>query len=127
MADDEWDGTKVRCEITGKDGAKLYSKPVTVSLRTKLRIVSQPSDKSLLPDDDVKFEIKAVGEGSLQYQWYYKKSGSDDWNVWWGHDAAVTYATVNDSWQGMQIRCVVTDESGASVESRTVNITLNEN
>ena len=127
VADDEWDGIKVRCEITGKDGAKLFSKPVTVSLRTKLRIVSQPSDKSLLPDEDVKFEIKAVGEGSLQYQWYYKKSGSDDWNVWWGHDAAVTYATVNDSWQGMQIRCVVTDESGASVESRTVNITLNEN
>ena len=126
VATDEWDGTQVRCEIIGKDGKNSYSEPINVSVRTKLRIITQPSDKNLISAEDTSFTIKAVGEGNLSYQWYYRKAGSEEWNIWWGHDTATTYATANDSWQGMQIKCVIADESGATVESRTVNISIYE-
>ena len=116
----------MRCEIIGKDGKNSYSEPINVSVRTKLRIITQPSDKNLISAEDTSFTIKAVGEGNLSYQWYYRKAGSEEWNIWWGHDTATTYATANDSWQGMQIKCVIADESGATVESRTVNISIYE-
>ena len=50
----EWNGAKVRCEVTDKQGNKIYSEPITVSVNTKLRIISQPSDKSLRPEEDVR-------------------------------------------------------------------------
>ncbi len=122
----EWNGAKVRCEVTDKQGNKIYSEPITVSVNTKLRIISQPSDKSLRPEEDVTFEVKAVGEGKLQYQWYYKKADAEEWSMWKWHETAATSATANDTWQGMQVKCVITDDSGEIVESRTVNISIYE-
>ena len=126
VAGDEWDGAQVRCVVSGKDGKTVYSKPVNVSVQTKLRIISQPPDRILSPEENAAFEIKAIGEGNLRYQWYYRKAGSEEWNIWQGHDAAVTYAVANDSWQGMQVKCIITDEAGAIAESRIVNISIYE-
>ena len=122
-----WNGTRFRCEITGEDGRSIFSQPVAFSVRKALRIISQPPDRSLRADEDVTFEVKAVGEGALRYQWYYRKAGDEEWTVWKWHETSATSATANDSWQGMQLKCVITDGAGATVETRTVSISIYDN
>ena len=122
-----WNGTRFRCEITGEDGRSIFSQPVAFSVRKALRIISQPPDRSLRADEDVTFEVKAVGEGALRYQWYYRKAGDEEWTVWKWHETSATSATANDSWQGMQLKCVITDGAGATVETRIVSISIYDN
>ena len=65
-----------------------------------LEIITQPQSVTANVGDDVKFSVKASGI-SLSYQWYYKKAGATDWNLWKNHTYSSVTAGANEGWNGM--------------------------
>lgn len=122
-ANDTWDGMQVRCTVKDSSGKTVNSKTVKVTISDPLEITQQPKSVTISCADTAKFSVKATGK-NLSYQWYVKKVGADTWTVWPGHNTATTSAISNTSWNGMQVRCVVTDGSGSKVTSKAAKITL---
>ena len=122
-ANDSWDGMRVYCKVTDNAGKSVSSNAAAVTLRSELKLLSQPSDVSAKSGETVTFSVKASGSG-LRYQWYYKKAGASDWSLWKGHTTASTSAPANDSWDGMRVYCKVTDNAGKSVSSNAAAVTL---
>ena len=123
-SNESWNGMQVRCTVTDSMGSKAQSNPATVTLNLPLAITQQPQSVTANAGDTVRFAVNANGVG-LSYQWYYKKSGASAWSKWAGHTTAATSATANESWNGMQVRCTVTDESGSNVTSEVATVTVN--
>ena len=123
-ANESWNGMQVRCTVTDSMGSKAQSNPATVTLNLPLAITQQPQSVTANAGDTVRFAVNANGVG-LSYQWYYKKSGASAWSKWAGHTTAATSATANESWNGMQVRCTVTDGSGSNVTSEVATVTVN--
>ena len=106
--------------ITDAAGKTVNSDTVTVSV---LSSATQPKDVTVAAGKDATFTIKATGSG-LKYQWQYKKKGAASWSNWNGRTTASTTATANATWDGMQVRCVVTDGAGNTVNSNAAVITV---
>ena len=121
-----WNLMQVRCLITDESGAQVYSSAALITVKQELVITSQPVNLSVRTGEKVKFTVKASGTGKLGYQWYYKKSGASQWSIWKGHVTASTWATVNSTWNLMQVRCLITDESGVQVYSSAALITVSQ-
>lgn len=127
-ANDTWEGMQVYCKVTDGDGRTVDSQPATISVTNDdtLRIVKHPGDVLTSNGTLTKFAVTATGVG-LTYQWYYKKSGTSDWSKWNGHTTANTSAVSNETWEGMQVYCKVTDANGESVSSNPATIYLSYN
>lgn len=117
-------GIKADGVVTSKTWKAIESKAASVnSSASKLKITQQPKSVTVNCSDSAKFTVKASGK-NLSYQWYYKKADESSWKKWTGHNTASTSAVSNSSWNGMQVRCVVTDASGKSLTSSAAKITL---
>ncbi len=123
VSNDTWNGMQVKCVVTDGSGKTAESKAATVTLKLPLSIISQPASVTANVGDVVRFTVKARGTG-LKYQWYYKKSGASEWSKWNDHITATTTATVNGTWNGIQLRCVVTDAGGSKVTSKSATVTF---
>ena len=120
-ANDTWDGMKVYCRVTDSTGAFVNSDSATVTLVPEVSIVRSPDNAYTHAGRSVSFTVIAKGEG-LKYQWYYKKAGASDWSVWSKHTQITVTGIADDSWNGMQMRCRVTDFAGRSVYSQPARI-----
>ena len=114
----------------GKDSlpgtVKVVKAETKAAGTTELKITSQPANVSVKSGADATFTVKATGAG-LKYQWYYMKSGETAWTLWKGRIAPTFTVASNDSWNGMQVRCKITDGNGKSVTSSTVKVTVGIN
>ncbi len=90
---------------------------------TTLSITSHPANVTAKAGDSVSFSVKAEGEG-LTYQWYYKKAGQTSFSAWNGRTHASETVTPNESWNGIQLYCIVKDASGYSVKSKVITFTV---
>ena len=115
-----WDGIQLYCKITDSSGSALNSNTVSVSV---LSITTQPVNVAVAAGKNATFKVKATGSG-LNYQWQYKKTGATSWSNWNGRTTASTTATANSTWNGMKVRCIVTDGAGNKVTSSTATITI---
>ena len=115
-----WDGIQLYCVVKDSAGNTKQSDTVTVNI---LSIATQPANVTVAVGSNATFTVKATGAG-LKYQWQYKKSGATAWSNWNGRTTASTTATANATWQGMQVRCVVTDSAGNKVTSSAATITI---
>ena len=106
-------------KVTFKADTNLYA----VWSEKELKITSQPADVKVSSGADATFKVAADGCG-LKYQWYYKKAGASVWSIWTGHNTASTTATSNDSWDGMQVYCSVTNSKGDIVLSDKATVSL---
>lgn len=106
-------------KVTFKADTTLYA----VWSEKELKITSQPADVKVSSGADATFKVAADGCG-LKYQWYYKKAGASVWSIWTGHNTASTTATSNDSWDGMQVYCSVTNSKGDIVLSDKATVSL---
>ena len=88
-----------------------------------LSITQQPANQTSALGSAVTLSLKAKGEG-VTYQWYYKKTTQTSWNVWSGRTHASETVTPNESWNGIQLYCKVTDKSGKTVDSAKAKIIL---
>ena len=115
-----WDGIQLYCKITDGSGETLNSSTVTINV---LSITTQPSNVSVAVGSNATFKVVATCSG-LKYQWQYKKSGQTSWKNWGTRTTASTTATSNATWQGMQVRCIVTDSAGNKITSNAATITI---
>ncbi len=89
----------------------------------KIVIIEQPTDVLTKPNKQVTFRVVASGTG-LEYQWYYKKKNNKSWSLWRVHYTAEIQPSSNSTWDGLQVRCKITDNEGNSVYSDTASVTL---
>lgn len=88
-----------------------------------IKFTNQPASVTVASGASVSFEVAAEGSG-LKYQWVYKKNGDSKWSNWVGHTTASTTGNASSAWNGMQLRCVVTDANGHTAVSETVKVTI---
>ena len=115
------EGRQLCVEVTDKYGNTVKSDVATLHLRTaELKITSQPEDVTGTIGQKITLTVVAEGEG-LTYQWYVRDSENDSWRK-----SSCTKASnstkLNAAADGRQLYVVVTDSSGASVESRVVTL-----
>ena len=118
-----WDGIQLYCLIKASDGTWVKSNAAVIQFKTVLTITSQPQSKTVTPGDSVRISLKASGN-NLKYQWYYKKKNASSFTLWKGRTGATETVTPNETWDGIQLYCTVTDDTGASVKTDTIKITL---
>ena len=119
-----WDGWQVKCVIEDEEGNRLNSDIVNISFSKPLAIVSQPKSVTANKGDKISFTVGAEGTG-LTYQWQYRTSATGKWNNFSGGTTATLSKTAG-AWNGWQVKCVVKDKSGKSLDSSIVKITINK-
>ena len=119
-----WNAMRLYCRVSDEAGHSDNTRSAVITVERPLEITSQPSDVIAGSGDNVKFSVTAQGTGDLAYQWYYRKAGADSWSLWKGHTDRVTYATVNDTWDMMQLCCKVTDQADGSADSEPARVKL---
>ncbi len=124
-ANSTWNGMQLYCKITDASGKETSSDPITIRIEglDQLSVTAQPQDIATEANKTVSFSVKATGTG-LTYQWYYKKEGAAAWSLWKGHTTPTTKAVSNESWNGMQVYCLVKDSLGNKATSRAAKITI---
>ena len=113
---DTWNGIQLYCLIKDCYGNSVRSDVITVTLKETIRITAQPRSRTIVKGSSVTLSVKASGSG-LKYQWYFKKAGQTSWNVWKTHTHASETVTPNDTWDGIQLYCRITDSAGNSTQS----------
>ena len=115
-----WDGIQLYCKVSDSSGNSINSNTITVSV---LSIATQPKSQTIAKGSTLTISVKATGSG-LTYQWYFKKKTQTSFNVWNGHTNAKETCVPNDTWDGIQLYCLVKDAKGNSVKSDTATITF---
>ncbi len=116
-------GRWVRCSVKDKYGNTAVSGSAqmrTSAAQTAMQIISQPSDCVTNAGGQVKFTVKAVGDG-LSYQWQL----SDDNGKTWRNSSVKSanyYTTLTYVNSGRYVRCIVTDKYGSKVTSKSAQI-----
>ncbi len=118
----ERDGNQLYCVVTDSNGYSVTSDTVTLSMTKSVAITQQPASVTVRKGETATVSVEATGEG-LTYTWFVKKIGTNQFI-----QSTITtsdYAVVmTDERNGNQLYCVVTDATGASVQSETVTISM---
>ena len=122
----EYGEMKVWCVVSDGSGASVKSGVAKLILSRPLIILSQPENAGVKSGDTVYFRVAAQGTGRLNYQWYYRKYGAEEWSLWKGHTTATTFASANGTWNLMEVYCTVTDESGGKLDSERAFVKVSQ-
>ena len=105
-------------------GNKVQSNTVTVKVNSAgITITQQPQNQSIIAGTSINLTVKATGS-SLKYQWYFKKKGQTSFNIWNGRTHASETVSPNNTWDGIQLYCKITDGSGNTLNSDTVTVSV---
>ena len=121
-------GMQFRCVVTNDAGsANSDAAMLTVTVAAeKPTITTQPKDQTAAEGETATFAVKADGD-ELTYQWQYKKSDGTWQNItnsdYTGLKSAKMTVPATTGRNGMQFRCVVTNDAG-SVRSETAKLTV---
>ena len=120
-----FDGIKLRCVVTDGTGKSVTSGEATYTLAKALNITGQPENQSYIAGQKVTAKVTAEGSG-LKYQWQYKLPTDKDWINWRGTGANTSETSYNfpASFDGIKLRCVVTDGTGKSITSKEATYSL---
>ena len=100
-----------RCEVTGKDGSKLYTD--VVKAEEAFKIIEQPSDVEVMSvDETVTFEVGATGVKS--YQWQFSRDNGNSWQAtgFTGNRTSKMTVELNASRIKYLFRCELTGVDG---------------
>ncbi len=116
------DGRKVYCVITDSYGQKVQTKTVTLKMKDQLAIYSQPIDDKSTPGDYVSATVKAAGNGTVKYQWYFKNAGASKYSKS-SHKTDTYSVKMTSKVDGREVYCIITDSTGTKIKSETVTFT----
>ena len=103
---------RYNCKVTDSLGQEITGRYGTVYITEKLALSTDLSEKEIMPASGVVLRVGATGGyGTYTYKWY-----SD------GELCATTKASSIGTSAAGRYYCIVTDESGQSVQSRTCNV-----
>ena len=113
---------QVYCVVTDAYGNSEKSETVTLTLKTAVKILTQPTDASAVDGAVVKSSVVAEGDG-LTYQWYIKTPGSSKFYI--SSVTSATYACkMNAANDGRQVYCRITDAYDNYVDTEVVTLTM---
>ena len=118
-------GYQYRCTVSDQSGTSMTSAAATLTVNIPLVIVTQPANQKVEEGKTAKFTLKVNGNG-LQYQWQYKASSGGSWSSTTATGAKTATLTIPGtlSRNGYQYRCLITDQTGESVFSTVVILTV---
>ena len=96
---------------------------MTVTLKKAPVITSQPAAVAGKIGHAVEFRVGAGGT-NLKYQWQYVLKGRNNWVNFTSGNACTMKKVLNETYDDLKVRVVITDGNGNSVISNTVNVTL---
>ena len=116
-------GREIFCMIKDGSGNITNSNVVTMSYpkATGPVIVTQPSDWTGKSGQQVNVRVVAQGDG-LTYQWFYRPAGKTNWIATDDKDNAYDSVEMNQSRNGRQVYCKITDSSGYSIDTDVVTL-----
>ena len=117
-----WDGLKVKCVITDANRNQIESSTATLSLPA-VSITQQPVDVTATSGSSFTFSVQAAGNG-LSYDWKYQWPGQSNWTSWSNGKTDTLTGTMQAGWDGLKVKCVITDVSGNHTESAVVILSL---
>lgn len=93
------------------------------NIEIKPVITAEPQDTWVLLNKDATFKVVAQGTGTVNYQWWWNKTGT--WEKVPGNGITASYTLTADDmvYNGKKLRCVVTDSNG-KVTSREATLTV---
>ncbi len=116
-----------RCVVKDASGKSVTSNAAKLTVtETQLRITTQPKNVEGFAGDTATFTVAAVGKGTLSYQWQYQPEGYTTWynSTANGAKTASLSIGITDARNGQKYRCVVSDSTGASVESNAATLSV---
>ena len=119
-------GREIYCVITDAYGNSVTTDTVKLGLeeaRTELKITKQPVSMAVADGESVTVSFTAQGDG-LTYKWYYKNKGASKFSVTTTFKSNSYNTTMNESRDGREVYCVVTDKYGNSIQTDTVTISI---
>jgi len=128
-AADKWNGMILKCVVTDKNGAKVTSNTAKLTVKTPAPtgpvIGTQPANVTVASGVKATFSVAATGEG-LTYQWYYSMDGGQTWKVSTASSAKTATFSITGAakWNGMALKCEVSDASGAKATSDIATLTV---
>jgi len=119
--DEDRAGRKAYCVITDKFGNQVTTNTVTFDILKPLTITQEPNDAQAFSGKIATVTTAASGEKDLTYQWYVRAPGGSKF-----YKSSVTgpvyTARVSDAIDGRQVYCVISDDYGQKVTTKTVTI-----
>ena len=88
-------------------------------------ITSQPTAVTGKIGDAVEFRVGASGT-NLKYQWQYSLKGQNNWVNFISGNAGTMKKVLDETYDDLKVRVVITDGNGNSVTSDTIKVTLNK-
>ncbi len=122
-ADVSWNGMEVCCVATDSYGTQTASPTAYVIVDDGPMVTEQPQSVSVPAGGKITFSVNAKGD-NVTCQWYYRRSENKEWVLWEDKTEWQISAIANTAWNGMQVRCVLTDKWGHSTVSQTATVSL---
>ena len=117
-----YDGIMFRCVVSNDSGKSITSYIVNAIL---FEIIGQPESVEQAEGTPVSLSVSATGT-DLSYEWQYLKKGASTWKKSTASGCATDTVTFKmaSAHDGMQFRCVVTDDNGLSVTSDSAYLSV---
>ena len=109
--------------IDGSEGNSSSGTEQEPQESEELAIIRQPGNISVPFGSALTVRVKATGE-DLSYQWFFRKKTQAVFSEWVGRTHSSETVKPNDTWDGIQLYCTVSDRSGGSIRSDTVTVTI---
>ncbi len=116
-------GRELFCLISDKYGNAIQTDIVTIYMGNPAKITKQPVNVSAFEGGRATITFTATGDG-LKYKWYFKNTTMEVWNSTATFTGNQYYAPMDETRDGRQVYCVVTDKYGISVTTNTVEMTI---
>ncbi len=117
-------GYQYRCAVSNSNGT-TYTNIVTLTVRSKPAITTQPKSVSVAEGGTAAFTVAATGATSYQWQWRNGSSGTwaDCTSATTGYNTATLKVSAASHRNGYQYRCLVSNASG-EVFTNIVTLTV---
>ncbi len=129
-------GYSYRCKLTDETGNTAYSDAATLTVTTPvvvdpITITTQPEAVTAVKGSSATFNVAAVSSSGeeLTYRWQYMTAAGSKWynctaTSGDGYKSDTLTLTANKGRNGYSYRCAVMDESGNTVYSDAVTLTV---
>ena len=113
----------VRCVVTDIDGKTAVSHAARMSIKVPITVTTQPEGYAAVDGEQVEFRVTATGDHTLSYVWQLSDDNGFSWR-----DSSVTtasyWATASERVDGRWFRCVIRDDQGNELISKSAALHL---
>ena len=112
-------------EINAFRKAMVNGSPEILSIPVILKITKQPQSATVQAGSSATVSVEATGE-ELTYLWQMSTDAGSTWTNTTFTTATATVDSISVAYNGIQMRCVITDKYGNSITSNAATLTVIE-